>query len=136
MLIYVLIFIIAFVFLLNENTNNSQRYVRFLFIIIFVIMGLRDYSVGTDTITYIQQYEDGSSYLRSADVVVILSGYVSVVKRNACSNEFLLKKNSKSSSESTKMKYHKEKGSCHCINGCSRVEKRKKSLKFYPKTLH
>lgn len=68
MLIYILIFLLAFVFLLNENTNNSQRYVRFLFIIIFVIMGLRDYSVGTDTLSYIQQYEDGSSYLRSVDV--------------------------------------------------------------------
>lgn len=68
MAIYCILFLLIIVMMGKESVANSKRFALISFIYIWVIMAFRDYSVGTDTIGYIDEYVGGLSALRMTDM--------------------------------------------------------------------
>lgn len=67
MLVYCLLFTIIIVYIHRESISHAKSNVCWIFFLIWIIMSFRDYSVGTDTASYIEEYLSGTSFLRSTD---------------------------------------------------------------------
>ncbi len=66
---YIYIILLFFFLLLwhFEKNENSLRIVTLAFFCVLIIFCFRDYSVGVDTIGYIEEYKLGTSFDRSID---------------------------------------------------------------------
>ncbi len=68
MWIYYLLFGVFIIGMLFENKSNSNKFLFVACLLLFFMFAFRSYNVGKDTPTYIAEYINGTSYLRTIDV--------------------------------------------------------------------
>lgn len=66
MLVYIIFLIFCVGFLINNKYRPSKK-LFLLFLMLYVIMGFREFSVGTDTQSYVDEYIEGTSFFRGTD---------------------------------------------------------------------
>ena len=88
MIIYIIIIALIVILWLNETQDNSAKYTLIVFLCFFALLGFRDYSVGVDTQSYIDEYIYDISSLRVTDVGYTY--YNLILKSLGCSPRLFL----------------------------------------------